>query len=541
MNNLNSILSKEHEILESALNDFLADRIDAAELKKFTAKHGIYQQNNGLFMVRIRIPGGEINAGNLKKIAEIISQNQMGYAHLTTRQDIQLHDVEPEKIFPAVRMCTGSGMPFRGGGGDTFRNIMVNPGSGVNANSIFDVYPYVQALNQFMFTYDNAFGLPRKLKIGFFSDPGTDSMAAIQDLGFVAQRQKGQDGFTVFAAGGLGRVSGIGVKLFDFLPAGELLRCAVAVTELFNDNGNRENRGKARLRFVLEKLGEKAFVDIFKEYYSHTSKIIPELKSTEPGVSFSVPDKLPEVNVDSAGFAAWKATATNPAPQAGKNFFSVRIFIPDGNLQPVQLEMLAELPEKVKCPVLRLTAFQDIILPGVHESALPWIYESLPAGFRLESLKGLLNCCIGADVCKIGILPSPKIAAAVTEKLDKIFTEQPEHKSLAPEIINTIAISGCPNSCSRHTVAALGFMGMKKTIDGERTDCCQVFLNGRLGSKSPKLADTSKDLILPANKLPGLIGKLTRDFISSENPTDFSGFLANYSIQKIDEIIAGLD
>ena len=180
-------LKAEHLLLKQEISKFLNGEISAADLKHSTAPFGIYQQRDELFMTRIRVTGGHITNSELQIIADIIEDNNIGYAHLTTRQDIQLHGVPGKNIYDTVRNCTENGLLFKGGGGNTFRNIAVSPDSGIAPNSVFDVIPYARSLADMIFTWDKAFELPRKLKIGFAASGKDEFMAAVQDLGFIAK------------------------------------------------------------------------------------------------------------------------------------------------------------------------------------------------------------------------------------------------------------------------------------------------------------------------------------------------------------------
>ena len=233
-------LKAEHLALKKDVASFLNKELSAADLKHSTAPFGIYQQRDDLFMTRIRITGGHINISELRRIANIIDENNISYAHLTTRQDIQLQGVPPENIYAIVRSCTESGLPFKGGGGNTFRNIAVSPDSGIAPDNIFDVVPHAKSLTDIIFKWDKAFELPRKLKIGFASSEKDELMAMLQDLGFVARIKDGKLGFKVYGGGGMGKESALGIKLFDFISLDEVPRCTLAITELFYDHGDRE-------------------------------------------------------------------------------------------------------------------------------------------------------------------------------------------------------------------------------------------------------------------------------------------------------------
>ena len=274
--------TNNYEKLKDSLDAYIQGRITYAELKHTTAPFGIYRQRDNKFMVRIRVPGGEVSLSHLKNIVNITEKYSAEFIHLTTRQDIQLHGIKPQNITPIISDCHANGMIFKGGGGDTFRNIAACPDSGLSVKSIFDVIPHAKYLTEYLYSYEKAFSLPRKLKIAFSCNSDDKALAKFQDLGFIACLKNGEKGFKVYVAGGMGRNSAKGIKVFDFIPEKQFVNCAVALTNLFYDHGNRENRSKARLRYLAKELGKDKFINLFLKYLDETKDIqlsIPDLKS----------------------------------------------------------------------------------------------------------------------------------------------------------------------------------------------------------------------------------------------------------------------
>ena len=235
--NLEHIIEAQAGLID-ALGKFAAGELEPAAFKPFGAPFGVYQQRNGDFMNRIRLVGGEIPVEKLKFINGLIPESGAKFAHITTRQDIQLHDVSPLSSIEVIRSCSANGLPFRGGGGDTFRNIAITAMSGIADDGSFDLAPCARFLTEAVFDWDIAFRLPRKIKIGFATREDAP-LALRQDLGFVAATDDaGRRGFVLYGGGGFGRESTTGVKLFDFLPAEKIVPAARAMVELFSDHGD---------------------------------------------------------------------------------------------------------------------------------------------------------------------------------------------------------------------------------------------------------------------------------------------------------------
>jgi sulfite reductase beta subunit-like hemoprotein len=490
-------LNKLHLELKASIEQFIRGEISAADLKHEAAPFGIYQQRNDLFMLRVRVAGGHITTRQLRDLANVVKQHNGGHVHLTSRQDIQLHDITPENIYGAIRQCGECALPFKGGGGNSYRNILMSPDSGfTNEPAAFDVLPYITALNSFMQQYEHAFKLPRKYKIGIFAKQSERNNALLQDLGLIATERDGVRGFEVYGGGGMGRYSALAVKLFDFIPAGEFIRCAVAMNELFYDHGNRENRNQARIRFILKNIGEAKFSELFQQYFADAEAFSDKSPAAVDAPALALKkfaERAPTTTISN-----WEKHAAALA-NCDNNIALTTIYVPHGNLTATQLIKLADLAEQFSAPFFRLTQQQNMILP-LHHSALPYFYDTLDKEFpeldlQLKSFKGNLTCCVGATVCKIGILDSPTMADKIAAELDQLLPlDSAKRGELLKKIITGIKISGCPNACSAHVAAAIGIQGQKAKIDGKLTDVWKIFLSkaGQLGTSNNELHETEE-------------------------------------------------
>ncbi len=488
--------NEKYDLIRLKSEEFISGKINSAEFKKFTAPFGIYEQSNGKFMVRIRVTGGHLLLSDASIISETAKANKVGYVHLTTRQDIQLQDVPAGMIYPIVKSLTESGIPCKGGGGDTYRNTTACPHSGISPDSVFDVQPYAKAADAFLFEQEKAFQLPRKLKIGLSCCEKDSSMAVLQDLGFIAKFANGQKGFKVYGAGGMGRESMIGIKLFDFLPEKDFLRCIKALLELFHEHGDRTNRAKARLRHYAAKVGVDEFRKTFLEYFERSAQ---NIKKSYKDVKF--------------GKAA--------------NISLLKCFIPNGNLSLSEFDELCNSAREAGCSHMRISQSQDIYLPATRNSLAMLKSKLESLNFAGNSFKGLLTCCVGATVCKIGILDSQSISRSIAEELDALFSKYPDKKAeLMPVILDSIRVSGCPNACGGHPSAVFGFQGMKKSVDGNMLPFLKVYTGAdtRNGKLSTPLTE------IPADKAGEFVKTLITGFIGSGD-VDFRGFVKNYKLK----------
>ncbi len=518
--NYDKILKEQHLELKNSVDKYVAGEIQYPGLKKVSAGFGIYATRDGQFMTRVRQVGGEFTATKLGLLADIMDQNGVEFAHISTRDSIQLHGVPAERIYDIVRTCTGNGMPFKGGGGDTYRNPLVSPLSGISSDTVFDVRPHALKLDAYIKTYEKAFKFGRKFKISFSGESEDRGHAAVNDMGFLAKVNSGEKGFEVYTGGGLGRGPAMGRVLFDFLPESDCIRAVIAMVDLFYEHGERENRSKARLRFLVEKLGFEKFKKLYMDYFNKTrvpveytnfeetnySKIIANLKTSSVKETFD------------GEYLDWKKAAVSETKHQG--VCSGRLFIKEGNLEAGQFRSLVEILEETGCPFVRLTLEQDIYIPLIHKSFLPELYRLLKIklggyGVADVNFEDRAVTCIGAKVCGIGLLDSPAIGRDIFKSVEELFEKYPGYKAdLFTEIIDCIKISGCGSSCGGNQVAALGFEGIKKMIDGKLTDCLQVYTGGRVDSEVKALGKTASDSFIIASEAPKYVSEVVESYIN---------------------------
>jgi sulfite reductase beta subunit-like hemoprotein len=488
-------MHENYTTLTDGFADYVAERLTADELKPIAAPFGIYHQRDGKFMLRVRVNGGEIDCASLSAFADLL-ERAGGQAHLTSRQDIQLHNIPADRVMEAVLECDRLGWPFKGGGGNTYRNIMVSSESGLAPDSCFDVYPYAEALNRALRNFDKAFTLPRKFKIGFYACEKDLLKAAVQDLGFVATLRDGERGFQVYAGGGLGRDSAAGICLIEFMPVERLVEATFAMVSLFHDHGDRTNRNHARLRFLLKRIGAEAFRKLYADYYATTEDAQPFAVQMRSLSIDGLHDRFlpPPAGVQgSADYARWSALAVSPT-RFGEWVKSVRLFVPYGNLTASALRAIAKLALDVGSTRVRLLTAQDVLIPVVASSSLAWLYHHLcqrlpEVDLTFRSFKGHIVTCVGATVCKIGMVDAPAVANKLAETLDGLMPDDPhKRQALQRWVADEVRISGCPNACSAHPVAQLGIGCINHKVDSAIVPHAHVFTGAGVTQGRPHLS-----------------------------------------------------
>ena len=333
-------LGAEINQLEQYIADYRHGKIDATELKVKRVPFGVYEQREAdTYMIRIRCTGGTIEPNELRLVAELAHEVGNEIVHLTTRQEIQIHRVALGKIVPSLHKLHQAGLVTRGGGGNTVRNVAVSVASGVSKDGVFDVTPYALELTSRLIAEKDSWDLPRKYKISFSDSKKDTAHAAVSDLGFIAKDVNGQKGFEVYIAGGMGARSRISLKLADFVPDHEVYRIAKTVKELFKNHGNRKNRHQARLRFLLDKVGEDQFRKLYLEEYQKLDYVLP-LNITDKRVDGAVFNPSIKTFRDDAEFKAWKEAHTFEQKQEG--LFMVRIPVWLGELEADKAIKLAD-------------------------------------------------------------------------------------------------------------------------------------------------------------------------------------------------------
>ncbi|MGN0853769.1 MAG: hypothetical protein ACI4Q3_10405 [Kiritimatiellia bacterium] len=455
--------------LVAAWTDYAAGKIDAKTLKGQSAGFGIYQQRDGKTMMRVRRVGGAITSADLKSVAAILREYGGDYAHLTSRQDIQLHGIPAAEIPAALEACEANGFPFRGGGGDTFRNTLVSPFSGQHEDSVFDVLPYAKALSAAFYGFDLAYGLPRKLKIGFADRPADAYIAQSNDLGFLAKIVDGQQVFETYLAGGIGFKPKLGIKIFDALPAADCIRVAMALTALFNDKGCRTNRSHARIRFLREDFGDDGLVELFRDYYAKTT----DAPAARPAAAdVQDPPGFPAHAAPAAGFDAWRELAVT---RLSGGRAAVRVFVPFGNMTADELGCLASVCESNGLTRFEILPSQDlgIVVPADQVAGVYNLLAAFPGkDLVAKSFAGNVRSCIGCMVCKSGVTDGPAIGRTVAEHFDRRYQpiDTPRKIEIARILLNEVRISGCPNSCMCQQLVRFGFSGRKLNgMDSEST------------------------------------------------------------------------
>ena len=440
---------------QSLIDKFKAGEISGGQLKSNRVPMGIYEQRqDGHYMLRIRCTGGLITPAQLRRVAEVGQQVHCSHIHITTRQEVQIHNVDINDATPALLSLQEVGLSTQGGGGNTVRNMLVNEQGGISDRQVFDPYPYAIELTTRLIAEKDSWSMPRKLKIAFDINEEDANFSLVADLGLIPALRDGQRGFKVYLGGSVASNPHKGWLVFDFLPEKDLFRAAKAAKNFFNLNGNRKNRHKARIRYIFYKNGEE---ETRKLYFEEYNKLVDDASlDFEPAVlpvEYRVPTFAPVVD-ESEAFAAWKRRYV-VKQTTGKGYALVIPFL-HGNASPEVFAKTADFLEEFGNDVIRFTPRQNMQLRNIPEQYLPNVYQFFKGlGLSLDEpvIINNLTSCTGADTCRLGICLPKGLVKGIRKKLEKSGLDLDQIPDLK------ININGCSNSCAQNAWTDLGFSG----------------------------------------------------------------------------------
>ncbi|MGZ6125496.1 MAG: nitrite/sulfite reductase, partial [Myxococcales bacterium] len=433
---------KDLEAFVSMLGKFERGEISADAWKQFRLVNGVYsqRQEGDAMMVRVKIPQGILTPAQLRALALVAERFSTGRGHITTRQNVQFHFVHLAESDEALAALAAAGLTTREACGNSVRNVTACPYAGASALEPFDSTPYAEAVTRHLLRGPLSSSLPRKFKIAFGGCCGFDCVgASFNDVGFLARVRDGKPGFRVTLGGGLSTLRRTGILAHEFAPAEEVIEICEAVVRVFNRTGDRQHRHRARLKFVVDKLGPDEFLrQYFEERRSVGSRPLA-IAETAPVRS----PQTPRRRAPQPGFEAF--ARTNVRPQRDPELAAVTVRLPLGDLSTAQFRALAEIAEEFSAErELRTTVEQNVLLRFVPRAHLASLHAALgAAGLARPGALTISDVvsCPGAYSCRLAVTQSRGMADALTSALAD------RRDALS------IKISGCPNGCGQHYVA----------------------------------------------------------------------------------------
>jgi sulfite reductase (ferredoxin) len=482
-------------------------------------------------MQRIKIPAGGLNASQLETMAELAEEYSDGIAHVTTRQDFQLHYVHIDDTPSVMRRLAAANITTREACGNSVRNVTACPYAGVCTDESFDVTPYSRALARFLLGHPDCQSFGRKFKPAFSGcAQHACGLTSLHDLGLIAKTRVNEStgreelGFEMYAGGGLGAVPYHAKLLDSFVPPEELLPLTQAIARVFARLGEKKNRNRARIKFLIQDLG----IDKFRELVLEERKLLPfdprwteyieqargefqeaPLKaSSAENVGISQLISISDLNGDSENFKRWLKFNIRPQRQSG--YVTVNVALPLGDITANQLRSLADIIRRFTRETIRTTVEQNFAIRWVSKADLPEFYKALNAAGLANVGAGALvdiTSCPGTDTCKLGISSSRGLAAELRRQVEEKNFESDE----AVQKLH-IKISGCFNSCGQHHVADLGFYGVSRKIAGHAVPHFQVVLGGQWEQNAGSYG--LPIVAVPSKNIPKVVSRLTERYLA---------------------------
>lgn len=530
-----STLNGDLDYTQSLIDQFKAGEIQAGQLKSNRVPMGIYEQRkNQHYMLRLRCAGGLVTPEQLAKIAFVGHQLSTSHLHVTTRQEIQIHNVDIEDAIPALKKLEKVGISSAGGGGNTVRNMMVDDRSGLTADEEFDVYPYVEELTSRLIAEKDSFTMPRKYKVAIDTSVATANYSYIADLGLQARIKDGQRGFRVLIAGSAASNAHTGWEVFDFLPEKDLYRAAKALKNWFHKYGNRRNRHKARMRYVFYKYGTEEAKRLYLEEFEKLKK--------DGSIDFEAPalplehhkPNFPALKAPT-DFETWKRRYAHKQTNAEglkENLWYAYIPLRHGNNSTDFFAEVAEYLGNYGNDVIRFTKKEQIQVRNIPEEYLTNIY----AFFKKLGVYQIdypvvvtnLTCCTGADTCRLGIcLPKGAINGIAKQLLNSDL-----NLDAIPDF--ELRMNGCTNICALATWGDLGFSGRVGRVGDDPYPAYTIWLP----VKGKHEIDLQQGYIA-AKKIPAFVEDYLRDVIAEQaNYADYYDYVAKRGVNIVKDLIA---
>ncbi len=547
------------------LRRFERGEIAADAWRSFRVRLGVYsQRQEGVQMLRVKIPQGLATAAQLLALADVASRWSRGFGHVTTRQNFQLHFVRPRDVEPALRRLAAAGITTSDAGGNSVRNVVACHLAGVSATEVFDPTPYAEAVTRHFLRHPLASSLPRKLKIAFEGCAEDHVGTPVQDLGLRAVLDRGARGFAVTVGGGTSSACASGRPLIDFLPAGDVLALAEALVRVFHARGERANKHRNRLKFLVEDVGLDAFrALVLDELARIREEGAPELPAhperppeetppvgarpaapspealaaraaaarLPPGAT---PPVTPDLHPGPAAFEAFRRT--NVPRQRQRGFSIVTVSLPQGDATAAQLEALAALSLAYADGAVRFSGSGRALLRWVREGDLLPLFRALAAaGLGRDGTGSSADvvACPGAEACREGVTRTRGVARLVEARVRSVLGA---HALRTPLPVH---VSGCPNGCARHHVAAIGLQGSARKIGSRWAPQYFVLVGGGVRHGEARFARLAGKV--PARRVPEAVERLVALYLAERAEGEGAGAFFARALDRAKDAVAPLE
>jgi len=541
------ILEQEFDDFDTEATKFLDGQTEETEFIGFRLKQGVYGQRQAdVQMIRVKLPFGGVTPEQMEAFAEVIERYApLNKGHITTRQNIQIHHVPLADAAKLIRDLGETKLSSREGCGNTVRNVTGDPWAGVSEGELFDPTPYAGAFVRYFVRHDVCQLMPRKIKTAFTATDLDVAITGIHDLGFIPRVRDGVRGFEMRVGGGTSIMPRVAPTIYDFVGAddGEYLKVTEAALRIFDrQDWLRKNRARARIKVLIDKIGPEEFraqveEELKGDWVDEANYAVDPLLFTddeEAGAPAS-PVSPSSPNGDEREFERFVAGNVRRQRQAG--FSTVQVKVTRGDLTPEQFRGLAAIMRDFSGGYARTTVHQNFLLRWVRDEAIHGVYERLGAlGLDEAGADEVTDVvsCPGTDSCKLGITSSMGLNQAVQQRLEEMQIEDPLSKRIH------VKMSGCPNGCSQHHIANIGFYGASIKV-GENTMPAYVAHIGGNYEGGDVVMGTRLKVRLPAKRVPEAVERWIRHYEAERNEgEEFNAFVERAGVEGFTELARDL-
>jgi sulfite reductase beta subunit-like hemoprotein len=541
------ILEHEFDDFDTEAGKFLRGELESDEFTKFRLRQGVYGQRQAdVQMVRVKLPMGGVTPDQFDAFADTIEKYApLRKGHITTRQNIQVHHIPLPTMAVMIRELGEVGLSSREGCGNTVRNVTGDPRAGTLPGELFDITPYAGAYVRYFVRHPTTQLMPRKVKTAFTATDADNAITQIHDIAFTPRLRDGVRGVTVRAGGGTAIMPRLAPVLYEFveLDNGDYLKIAEAVFRIFDrQDFLRVNRARARIKVLVDKIGVDAFRELVEEELQ--GDWVAERDFSLDGILYE-PDEQAHAaaqplssvcpNGDTRRFSRFQESNVQRQRQHG--FATVEVTVPRGDLTPEQIRGLAQIMREFTGGSARTTVHQNLVLRWVRDESVYDVWTRLveldlgaPGADEITDVVS----CPGTDSCKLGITSSMGLNRAVQERLLEMDITDPLTRRIH------IKMSGCPNGCSQHHLATIGFYGAAIKVGEHAIPAYIPHIGGSYENGEVRFGDRLKSR-LPAKRVPDAVERWIRFYESDREPgEEFNAFAARVGTAAFEQRVKDL-
>jgi sulfite reductase beta subunit-like hemoprotein len=540
------ILEQEFDDFDSHAGDFLSGKTDELQFIGFRLKQGVYgQRQPDRQMMRIKLPLGGVTPDQMDAFGRIAEEfTPLVKGHITTRQNFQFHHIPLTDAQKVLRILGEVNLSSREACGNTVRNVTGDPWAGVSADELYDITPYGAAFVRYFVRNEDFQLMPRKVKCAFTASDADRAITLIHDLGFIPRIRDGVKGVEINTGGGTSIMARVGHTLYDFVEVdnGDYLKVSEAVLRIFDrQDWLRANRARARLKFLVDKVGIDEFRNMVDEELKgdwvaeRDFDPTPLLFEHDEEAHAPGPYSGGSPNGDSREFERF--VASNVKPQRQEGFNTVEVKVTRGDLTPEQFRGIAQIMRDFAGGYCRTSVHQNLVLRWVRDEALYDLYTRLgEIGLNEAGADEITDTvsCPGTDSCKLGITSSMGLNRAIQAKVESMQIEDPLTRRIH------IKMSGCPNGCGQHHLGSIGFYGASLKVNGRPIPAYIAHIGGRY--QDGKLAYGERLKVrLPAKRVPDAIETWIRMYESERNEGEpFDEYFDRVGTARFEEAAKGI-